>query len=332
MTLWRSVLVLVCTIGLVAACKTKAEKPAGPRDGGNPGENSAVEEAADIRPVYPNKPKEISPAVTKLCKALHETPRKRRAECCKTTPGIILTSECERNLAGAIEVGGVKLNEDKIDPCVAAIEKQHAGCDWVAPSAQPTPPECQDLVTGLLAAKDKCRSSLECPAGMRCLGSGPTDVGRCGPPSPPRSFCNTAVDPLVTYLRQTKVEKTRPACKGFCDRNRCVAHVAAGGECRSNVMCEPGHRCREGKCVAGETAAAGEPCIGGDCAEGLRCSQKICKKPGKPGDTCEVNTDCLSVCEDGKCKTSCQVAPLLKKLSPPPVLPGKQKSRMKKPK
>ena len=312
------------------ACKETPKTPAAPRDAGNPGENSDVEEDDEIRPVYPDKPKEIPPAVTKLCKALHELPRVRRAECCKGTPGILLTAECERNLAGAIEVGGVKLLEEKIEGCAKAIAAQHEGCDWVGPTPLPTPRECFGLVAGLVKPGARCRSTLECPDTMRCLGSGPTDRGRCGPSAPPGFACNTGVDPLVTYLRQTDVDKKRPACDGFCDRQRCRKAVPAGEKCISSVMCESGHRCKEGICTKGEKSALGEPCIGGDCPEGLRCSQKICKKPGKPGDPCEVNTDCVSVCEAKRCKTSCQVAPVLKQLSPPPVKPELQKSRKKR--
>lgn len=307
------------------ACKQEAPKP--PRDAGQPSETAAPEEDDEIRPVYPEDVAEIPTAVTKLCRALHERPKVRRAECCERKPGVTLTSECERNLAGALSVKGIALDESKIAACSAAIETQHEGCDWVAPSPLPIPAECLGIVAGTKKLGEACRSTLECPAGLHCRGSGPTDLGRCSPPAPPRASCNTGVDPLVTYLRQDDVEITRPACQGFCDRNRCRAFLELDTSCVSNVQCGSERRCREGKCVEGAIAAKGEPCIGGDCAPGLRCSQKKCVEPKPVGAECEVDSECRSVCEDGACKMSCDTAPILKQLSKPMVPRDEMKRR-----
>ncbi len=300
----------LCALLAFAACKARTEAPAAPPDAGQPDENAAPEEDDEIRPVYPEKIDVIPATVSRLCRALHERPKVRRAECCERKPGVMLTSECERNLAGALLVKGVLLDEASVAACEAAIEAQHTGCDWVAPTPLSTPEACRDLVEGTRKLGQACRSTLECPAGMHCVGSGPTDLGRCGPPAPPRSSCNTAVDPLVTYLRQDHVERTRPVCDGFCDRNTCRAFIAVGERCISNVQCGPDHRCREGVCAQGAVGGEGEPCIGGDCAEGLVCAEKKCSAP----KTSEMN---------------CDTAPILKQLSKP-MVPRDQMKRRKK--
>ncbi|MEQ9499642.1 MAG: hypothetical protein RIT81_22335 [Deltaproteobacteria bacterium] len=321
----------LCSALALVGCKqteeTAQKDPAAPRDAGQPTADAPPEEDDEIRPVYPEKIETIPPIVTRLCKALHERPKVRRAECCERKPGVLLTSECERNLAGALLVKGVVLDEAKVEACEAAIETQHEGCDWVAPTPLKTPEACHEFVTGTRQLGQACRSTLECPDGMHCVGGGPTDLGRCGPPAPPRASCNTGVDPLVTYLRQTHVERTRPVCDGFCDRNRCRAFIEPGGACVSNVQCGPEHRCREGVCAGSALAAEGEPCIGGDCAAGLSCSEKRCVAPKAAGASCSVDSECKSSCIAGKCKMSCDTAPVLRQLSKPMVPREKMKKR-----
>jgi hypothetical protein len=263
-----------------------------------------------VKPVYPTDAK-VSPLAEKLCAVLQTLPVARRRECCKTDTGVMLTSECVRNLSGAIALDAVTIDEAKIAPCEAAMNKVYEGCDWVGGLNQPTPPECLGVITGKVKKGDRCRSSLECGEGMRCQGSGPTDPGKCLEPLPEGRLCNTAVDTLATYTRQDDLEIRHPGCQGFCDRNRCYNAVPIGGECKVNVHCGRGHRCKEGKCVGEEHAQLGETCLGGDCAPGLRCAASKCVVPKAAGEPCGTDFDCKAACIDGKCATSCAGLPMI---------------------
>lgn len=264
----------------------------------------------DVKPVYPiNAP--TSPLAERLCAALQSVPVQRRRECCKTDTGVMLTSECVRNLSGALALNAVSIDEPRIAACEEAMAREYRGCDWVGGISRPTPPECLGLIAGKIAKGAPCRSSLECGEGMRCQGSGPTDLGKCGEPLIEGRLCNTAVDTLAAYTRQDDLELRHPACQGFCDRNRCYNAVALGGECKVNVHCGRGNRCVRGKCVDDPHAELGEECLGGDCAPGLRCSGKVCIVPKAAGEACSTEFDCLASCVDGTCAQSCSGLPLI---------------------
>src|SRR5262249_26527488 len=95
--------------GLVVACKTTTPEHA--VDGGGSGASGSPSGVASatlppasdqIRPVYPLDAAASDPLATRLCTALQETPAKRRAACCSTVPGVIVTSECVRMLSAAL--------------------------------------------------------------------------------------------------------------------------------------------------------------------------------------------------------------------------------------
>jgi hypothetical protein len=256
--------------------------------------------------VYPRDVKDVPPLVARLCEALHTLPRVRWAECCQSTPGTVLTSECTRNVTGAIAGGAIALSEDGVARCEAAMAKVHEGCDWVGPWPRETPAECRSLFRGSRKANDACRSTLECEGSLRCLGVGPTDAGRCGEPPPIGGLCGSAVDALAVYARQDDVDEVHPMCGGgYCDRNRCAPHVELGGKCTASVQCGEG-RCVEGACVADRRGAVGEPCSGGDCQAGLRCVSRACVSPKAAGETCTDDRDCLGGCVGGVCKMTCE--------------------------
>ncbi len=276
--------------------------------------------AAKVRPVYSGKAKETPPMVTRLCKVLHALPKERKAQCCGKKPGVIVTSECVRNLSGALASGSIKLQEKDVMACEAAMERAFSGCDWVGPFSRPLPEACTALIKGDKGEGTVCRSSLECQDGLRCHGVGPTDTGRCGKPRPAGSLCGTGVDALAVYTRQDRYEETHPACdRSYCDRTRCRPKLAQGAACRSSVQCQEG-RCASGKCVAEAKGQAGQACTGADCADGLRCSRNVCIKPKAPGEACTQNEECMGGCikaagaKAGVCKMSCELPPILQQI------------------
>jgi hypothetical protein len=296
----------------LAACKTKeAAAPQADASAAPLAKDEALRDPS-VKPVYPQDTPP-APIAEKLCAALHEIPVNRRAACCEEKPGIVLTSECVRNLSGALANKAVSLDEGEVEACRAAIEHAFEGCDWVGPYNRPPPKACLGIVHGALELKSPCRSSLECKPGLRCLGSGPTDVGQCGPPFPIGRLCNSAVDTLAVYTRQDDYEEAHPACAaGWCDRTRCEELRAEGGACRANPECGPEARCKDGICTKGRVAAAGESCLGGDCGEGLRCVNGKCAKPKPLGAACESDAECNAACVEKKCAKSCTPFPQLR--------------------
>src|SRR5687768_13728979 len=114
----RSINPLVVPLALIFSCDGCDEREGKPLA-------SASQTDDSIKPVYPANAGEVPALVSRWCRALHELPRKKRAECCNTTPGVVLTSECERNLAGAIAGGGVSLEEERVAACERAMEAMH---------------------------------------------------------------------------------------------------------------------------------------------------------------------------------------------------------------
>ncbi|MCK6544805.1 hypothetical protein L6R52_02985 [Myxococcota bacterium] len=280
-----------------------------------------------VRPVYAATAS-VDPLVTRVCEALHGLPRKRRAACCSEQPGVVLTSECERNLGAAFASKALTLDPRAVAACETAMADAHAGCDWVGPWSPELPTACRGLVEGTLELGAKCRSSLECRDGLRCLGAGPTDPGVCGPPLAAGRMCSTAVDTLAVYARQDDFEKTHPSCRGYCERNRCLDSLPIGGKCSNNSECGTGNRCAEGKCVEGSFAPEGAACLGGDCAPGLRCTAGRCVAPKPLGAECSSDTECLAGCvipdgaTRGTCAMRCAGFPVIRKGSAPFVLPA----------
>lgn len=306
--LWIRVVLFACSL---PACKCDTDQTAvefKPVDTNGMAPDTVYD--PNVKPVYPADTKP-NPLAERLCKVLQTLPVERRRECCKTNTGVILTSECVRNLSGALALDAVRVEESEIASCEAAMTKEYAGCEWVGGLGQATPSECLGIVHGKLSKGAQCRSSLECPEPLRCLGSGPTDLGRCGEPLSQGKLCNTAVDPLAAYTRQDDLEDRHPACQGFCDRNRCYDAVPIGGECKVNVHCGRGHRCKDNKCIEDRFAKEGDACLGGECEPGLRCSQKKCAVPKAAGESCANDFDCRASCVSGKCATSCTGLPMI---------------------
>jgi hypothetical protein len=266
-----------------------------------------------VKPVYPLDPGPASPLVDKLCKALHDTPEEHRAACCKQTPGLVFTSECQRNLGAALNAKAVTLDAQQVDACVAALEASYVGCAWVGPN-RPTPPkECLGIVRGTIAESARCRSSLECAEGMRCHGAGPTTAGVCGKPHDKGGACGGGADVLVTYTAQLDWETHHPECAGVCDRRKCADTAAIGGACTFDAMCGAGNACAGGKCAKRVEAKLGDACPSNACEAGARCVQGKCVAPKKDGEACAVDAECFGGCVKdagktaGKCAMRCDL-------------------------
>jgi hypothetical protein len=281
---------------------------------GASGESGAEED--DVRPVYPVTGVTTNPLATRLCIALHEVPEKKRSTCCKEPPAPVVKGECERMLSAALNAKAVTIEPSAVDACVAAMDATYSGCDWVGPFPPDVPAACLGIVKGTLKAKDRCRSSLECGAGLRCHGVGPTTIGRCGAPREDGAGCSGGnVDTLVTFARQNDLDDTHPECKGYCDRIRCASWVAEGGACRNHRECGPEHSCvSEGqhskdsaRCMKRARAKLGEACSGDICESGLRCISGKCRPRLTAGTACERDFDCLGGCikPDGGTKGLC---------------------------
>jgi hypothetical protein len=308
----RLCLATVLVLALVSGCRCGQGRAA--PDAGTPSPVEAREARAEdeVHSVYSTQPAQPAPLAQRLCAALHEVPARRRAECCGGAPMLLVEGECVRTLSAALASKAVKLEPSAVEACAQAMEKSHAGCEWVGPEALPVPASCLGLLEGTLAAGARCRSSLECMEGLRCHGVGPTDMGVCGAASEVGQPCAFSVDSLSTYTRQVTLEELHPECQGHCFKRRCVANVAAGGACLLPEQCGPGHHCAGGQCAEGAVAQLGQPCVSGACEEGARCIQGTCATPKPPGAACERDGECLGGCvrpdggRQGTCGPRCE--------------------------
>jgi len=334
MKLLRPLVVVSALSALLLGCpKKKGETSgdAGPADASADAASGADGAAPasggdDVRPVYPIDPNiPPNPLAQKLCAGLTEMPEKKRAACCQTTPGIVVTTECTRTLSAALQYEAVSLDEGAVDACVAAFEKTLDGCDWVGPFAPGPPPPCQGLLKGLLSYGQKRRSTLECSGTLRCKGVGPTTPGHCSAPNGNGEICGGTVDTLATYVRQTDIDKDHPECAaGRCIKHRCGPPAPENGECQVTLDCEDGLQCIGGgtppkkpkkgehaapvrKCVRRPLPKEGEPCPGGVCAGDLGCVMSKCTARKATGATCANDFECRGGCVQGKCGPRCDL-------------------------
>ena len=264
-----------------------------------------------IEPVYPKLAGPPDPRAEKLCAALHDVPAKRRDDCCHTSPGFSLASECIRTLSHALRDKSVDLDTSAVDTCVSAISTAHEGCEWVGPTNVAVPAACEGIIKGAIAEGKSCRSSLECVEGLRCLGVGPTDVGVCRKPLPAGYPCTLAVDTLAALTRQDRLDAHHPECTGYCSQRRCQDTVALNGACKTSEACGVGRVCLGGSCVEGVLPSEGKPCAQGVCANGLRCEAGTCQPRKISGAGCSNDTECQGGCirgdggKQGTCGMKC---------------------------
>jgi len=266
-----------------------------------------------VQPVYPITNEPPDPLASKLCEALHGVPQNRKATCCGYSPGFSMVPECTRTLSYALGEKAVTIDPAAVDQCVAALEKAHEGCAWVGPSGVSLPEVCDGLVKGTLDEGKKCRSSLECVDGLRCVGVGPTDAGVCRKPSPSGYPCGIAVDTLAALARQDSFEAKHPECTAYCAQRRCQDPVPVGKACTSSLECGLGQGCFEGKCAERGVAREGEACAKATCAKDLRCIQGKCAQPKDEGAACTLDIECRGGClkgdagKGGTCGMKCRM-------------------------
>jgi len=265
----------------------------------------------DVEPVYPKTSGPPDPLAEKLCAALYDVPAKRRAECCHQSPGFSMTSECVRILSHALRDKSVSLDSTAVDACVSAMNSAHEGCAWVGPANVVLPSACDSVVRGSIEEGKRCRSSLECVEGLRCVGVGPTDTGVCRKPSRAGYPCSLAVDTLAAVTRQDGLETHHPECAGYCGQRRCQELVELHGACAMNAACGPDRVCLGGSCEEGSLPAEGKPCAKGACAPGLHCEKGTCAAPKAEGAACKLDTECKGGCirgdggKEGTCGMKC---------------------------
>jgi hypothetical protein len=267
-----------------------------------------------IAPVY-DAQTTPAPRTVELCRALHDEPVARKAQCCgkeRAGPSPVV-APCAGALSSALKLKDVTLDDAKVAACIAARSAQLEGCSWVGLLQPPAPDACRDLIVGALDEGARCRSSLACKAGLRCVGASLLDTGRCKRPLPARAPCGGSVDGLAVVVGQTEVDRAHPECEGACIRGRCVDTAPAGAPCFADAECGKGNRCDPvddaagaKQCVAGRIAV-GEKCKLAGCVEGARCIDGACRKKAKEGEACTSELDCeAGGCVDGTCGMQCR--------------------------
>jgi hypothetical protein len=260
----------------------------------------APAEAVVARPVYGEQVPEI-PQVRALCEALHVLPEERRGACCRSSSdprARELADACTQSFSAALSAGGVILRDDVTDACITALHVATTGCDWVGPQRPPLPEVCAGVVLGTLGAGARCRSHLECAAGLRCAGV-------CAPPAADGDACDPVVDVLAAYL-PVDLDGAHPPCRGRCVDGRCRAGVAAGGACTRQLECAAGLHCDGATCVDGALAAAGAACADAGCAAGSACLDHVCVARRPAGAACTRDLECAGAClRDGDGPGAC---------------------------
>ena len=160
--------------------------------------------------------------VDRLCRALNELPRLRRAECEGTRPSVVLTASCTRKLESAVSSGAVSLSSDEVTACVTELARRYDTCDFTSERAAPRVAACEHVLHGTRQSGQSCRSSLECRSGLFCDGSGALDAGVCHPPRSEGDACGLSIDPLASYV-QSAAPSDHRECQGDCIGYRCRA-------------------------------------------------------------------------------------------------------------
>jgi hypothetical protein len=274
---------------MLAACPKHNE---GATDGGAPMDASVQAPAATIYPLDAGPP---DPLATKLCHALQDVPASRHAECCGDAKSFVFVTQCEVLLSAALHAKAVMLAPADVDTCATAIDQQTVGCDWVSRNAPSPPKECLGIVHGTSTAGARCRSTLECADGGRCVGVGPNRVGTCGATPKDDDKCGGTVDSLATYVRDITVDTAHPECTGYCKRSKCAPATALGEACTFNEQCGAHKFCAAGKCRT-DPSKIGEACVGAVCEPGAACIDMKCSPLRTAGATCTKDEECVGGC------------------------------------
>lgn len=236
MTPYRTFAAALALLAASACSKKSGEAapdaaPATPAASSTPALASNEPGSDELKPVYPIDAGPPDPLATRLCDTLHALPAKRLAACTSKPAGpaaAIIQGQCVRTLTASLAAHAVKIDPGDIDRCTDAMTRATTGCDWATPAgATPLPPECDGIVHGALSANATCRSSLECPDGMRCQGLSTIDTGTCAAPKAAGFACNLADDVLATFARQDHYGRAHPECVGACVARMCRSATPA---------------------------------------------------------------------------------------------------------
>lgn len=254
----------------------------------------ATKAGEDIVPVLEDKGPPDARAV-RLCRATQGVIVERKTACCepgKPAGATDVERACTSAVSAALKSKNVTIDEAALAACEQAQHKELGGdCAWVRALPPPLPKECTTLLTGTLTAGARCRSSLECAAGLKCHGASLLDAGRCGPSKPARAPCGASVDALAIAVGQPAIDKAHPECAGLCVLGRCADVAKAGAPCKAAAECGDGNRCEDGTCKAG-LVALGQKCTGPACADGGRCADGTCRALSTTGGPCRDDFDC----------------------------------------
>jgi hypothetical protein len=246
------------------------------------------------------------PKASALCQALYDAPSEAQAACCKRPPAKSpLTTTCAGTLSSALQLKAVTLDDTKAAACIAARTAQLGGCGWVG-ALTPLPPDaCAGVLVGTADDGARCRSSLECAAGLRCHGAGPLDTGRCGKPLADGNRCGGSVDGLALVVNEAFIDRDHPECAGICALGRCGPAKKTNDACMSDLECGAANHCEAHVCAAGRIAL-GTPCKVGGCVDGARCLEGTCQALRAEGGKCANDFDCArGGCVDGVCGMRC---------------------------
>ena len=267
-----------------------------------------------ISPVYPIDHQPPLPEAERYCDVVLSKLSKKEEECC-SFPAFVPLGECVRTLSYALRAGAVRIDGAALEACDRAILAQTGSCDWILGTSVVRPSECLGIIQGTLKEGDRCRSSLECLEGARCLGLGATEAGKCAPPIPDQNRCNVSTDTLASFTGQDDFDRHHPECAGVCNGARCVPAPAIDAHCTSSHECGATRFCAGGKCESA-LPAHGAPCTD-LCAGTDRCSHGICATPKGEGEECEEDVDCRAHCERAKDAKSGRCAKLCPSLALP---------------
>lgn len=246
-----------------------------------------------------------------LCDALHTLPAERKRQCCGTDPSS-LADICIRELSASLRSGALTLDPPQLDRCMAEVPRLLEGCDWVGPLGPKLPDVCREAMQGQLKAGTRCRSSLECSAGLFCKGVGPGREGLCAAPGAAGRRCEVPSDNLAAFTA-AKDDPRHPVCEGVCIKGQCLPFSAAGGGCQSSSGCKRGLNCIAGRCQEHPLPRVGEACPGNTrCEAGAYCQTGECKTLKSTGEACALPFECRAfecvkapVASQGTCGNPC---------------------------
>jgi hypothetical protein len=171
---------------------------------------------------------------------------------------------------------------------------------------------CAGVVEGLLASGQSCESSLDCPAGLACLGQKGAPPGVCKARLDAGSACDDELLGGSHFYAAATASRSSCAAGLHCSAAGgelvCAKDAGDGAKCAGTDPgeCGPGLRCSLSRCAAETRAALGQSCaVVNDCAIGLFCSSGKCALKKAAGAACKVSSECRGSCSSGRCKALC---------------------------